>query len=309
VYFKIYCTFKIIFNIFKNIFIYRWKTLSKMVLEPLYQVKPLTRSYYFPLPRGMFGDSLSTYEQRMNAPLLGAQGTVTDLFQVVASMLLEQDLVGKDLEDYNFTYTPLIDGNGDQMYGGITSARNFREAEKEVKRKWGQDTCLLVVNFSSDKTHVTRCGTVVLCPVYATIANFSVDNIRRPSGNDIVGYCPLSPYTQVELDTILRESGNRADFDTQHKMIKLFLEMKFFDKVLEGIKKQEETGPIVLQYGRSPWKHVERRTMIQAGIYSGNVMLISYSLINKYVLYIYINVVYIFIYVVYILKHNSIYIF
>jgi hypothetical protein len=241
-----------------------------MLLEPLFDVKPYTRTVYFPLPRMLFGDGLGDYERRMNAPLLGGEGTISDLFQVIASMLLEQELMGENLENYSFKYTPLIDDRGQQMYSGVTSGRIYREAEKEVKRKWGEETCLMIVNLNSDKTHVTRTGTVVLCPANITIANLKLAIIRSPNGNDIVGYCPLSPYTPIEIETILRESGNRAAFDEQHKMIKRFLEVKFFDLVLKQIREMEVNGPIILQYGRSPWKNVQRKTIIQLGTFNGN---------------------------------------
>ena len=148
----------------------------------------------------------------------------------------------------------------------MTSSEFYRRAEIEVKEKWGTDVHLLLINLSSDKTHVTRTGSIKVWPLYCTIANLSLQKLRSPKGSEILGYCPQCPYSSAEISKIMKECDTTADYASHTKMIKRYLEKSFFDTVEEPIKAMETTGPVVLQYGRGK-ESVKKRTICKIGLY------------------------------------------
>jgi hypothetical protein len=111
---------------------------------------------------------------------------------------------------------------------------------------------LLAFSLSCDKTSVDRVGGISVWPCYLTIMNVDSTVRRREIASDIVGYVPVSPYTDSQLEAILREHcGVRRNLDEVIKIVKYYMEQSFHYNLLVPIKERETLGPIKLQVGKN----------------------------------------------------------
>lgn len=134
------------------------------MIEPLHSLKPEVLKFSFDLPIEMFGPNPPT-------DLKPAAGIVVNVLDVIAAMLIDVDVVGNSLEHISLTYHEFNDAEGNLVYSTCTTSEFYRQAEIEVKRQYGEDVVLLVVNFCSDKTHVDRTGGTKVWPMYCTLGN------------------------------------------------------------------------------------------------------------------------------------------
>lgn len=221
----------------------RYSTLMAVIMEPLQSVRPKVMKTKLPYPVEIFGTNQDS--------LIPIETVVINLLETVASMLLETDVVGKNLENFTHKFTRQYNEDSERVYGDVTGAEWFKKTELSIQQKYGRDCYLLALNISSDKTQVDRKGDKSIWPCYVTIMNLTADIRRSKRGSEIVGYCPLIPYSTEKLVQLLTQ-----DYGVIRKHIELVrlirkqLEQTFLNEVLKQIRNCEITGPVSLLVGR-----------------------------------------------------------
>jgi len=201
-------------TVFKSYF--RYKTLWGIIMKPLDAVRPEIKMNTVRYPVQIFGD-----DQSQLKPIKTA---VVNCVETIAGMLLENDMVGDKLQNFAFTYAKEFNEDRQQIYGNLTSANWFRRTEAAVKAEWGEDVHLLAVNLSTDKTQVDRLRGISIWPCYVTIMNLTGKIRRTHLGSECVGYCPLLPYSQTAMETLLKDLFDvRTDHNNCRKLIERFI--------------------------------------------------------------------------------------
>ena len=211
-------------------------------MQPLDSMRPTVRSLSLPLPKELFG-SCSKPLKRINC-------VIVNLLETMSEMLLNPDVVGGKVQNFKYRYTPEYNDAGEQTFGNVTSGTWFKKTEKAIQLRWGRSVYLLAFAISCDKTHVDRVGGISVWPCYITILNLNSTVRRTARGSDIVGYLPILPYSDTELEQILRKyCGVLRKIDEVVKMTKLYMEQSFYFNLLKPVRDCEENGPISLQVG------------------------------------------------------------
>jgi hypothetical protein len=135
--------------------------------------------------------------------------------ETVSAMLLEENVVGRNGENFIWKYTSEHNADNERTYGNVTSANWFRRTEKEIHNQWGKDVNLLGLSVACDKTHVDRLGGISVHPCYVTILNLDGCIRRTAIGSEIIGSCPILPYSNEEFKPILRDGYGSMDFTEQ----------------------------------------------------------------------------------------------
>ena len=190
------------------------------------------------LPNEMFGP---------NSERKKAKAVVRDPIKTLASMLIRNDVVGENLENFNFEYTK------SKSISTVTSGNFFKMTQKHIRSKWGENVHVLPILVSSDKTELTKLGKRTIWPIYVTCGNFSTKLMTSEKGSKLSGFCPYLPYNDEELKKMLDDYSFKKG---KHKIcltiLKRYFEQKYFVYFLKGIKDCSEKGPIYLQIGTGP---------------------------------------------------------
>ena len=212
-------------------------------MSPLDAIRPRIVNQTIRYPHQLYGHNQSTLKP-LNA-------VVIDIMETVASMIQDPQVVGSNLENYIFEYTPEFNAEGERTFGNVTSAFWFKKTLANIRSKWGNDVNILVLNLSTDKTQVDRLQGQTVWPCYITIMNL-IGKIRRTSkGSELIGYCPIVPYSKRKLKEKLQEQyGVLRDSDNVSRITKIHTEQAFIAAVVEPLKRIEETGPVLLRYGK-----------------------------------------------------------
>lgn len=221
----------------------RYSTLMTIIMEPLQSVRPKVMKTKLTYPVDIFGTNQDS--------LIPIETVVISVLETVASMLLETDVVGKNLDNFKYKYTRQYNEDNERVYGDVTGAEWFKKTEMSIQEIWGYDVFVLALNLSSDKTQVDRKGDKSIWPCYVTIMNLIGDIRRSKKGSEIVGYCPIIPYSTEKLVQLLTEKYGvvRKHIDLV-RLIRKKLEQDFLNEIMKEIKKCEVTGPITLLVGR-----------------------------------------------------------
>ena len=218
-------------------------------MKPLDDLRPLILSQIISYPRKLFGHDQSLFKK--------ANCVVTDIMETVSAMLLEEDVVGRNGENFIWKYTSEYNADNERTYGNVTSANWFRRTEKDIHNQWGKDVNLLGLSIACDKTHVDRLGGISVHPCYVTILNLDGCIRRTAKGSEIIGYCPILPYSNEEFKKVLREQCTvRRDLDDVVKMVKFYFEQSFLNKILAPIIKIRKEDPIALAVGSKIGKFI-----------------------------------------------------
>jgi len=129
--------------------------------------------------------------------------------ETVATMLIDNDVVGENkIEKIRLSYKREYNSNHERIFNNITGTEWFKLTEAEVRKRWGNHVYLLALDISSDKTQVDRLHANSVWPCYVSIANLT-DAVRHTNiGSEIIGYCPLLPYSNEALEKIMIEEYN-----------------------------------------------------------------------------------------------------
>ena len=71
-------------------------------------------------------------------------------------MLMNPEVVGNQLENFSFGYEPRYDEEGERLFGSISECEAMRKLDEACRAEHGDDTCPVIINISSDATHVNR---------------------------------------------------------------------------------------------------------------------------------------------------------
>lgn len=183
-------------------------------------------------------------------------------------MLINNDIVGEELQNFKFTYEAGLDTDrGYRVYGNVNSGDFFRNAQEDIRRRYGENVYALLIFLSSDKTHADRSGNEKFWPVLVTLGNFTTSILSAPICQELVGYCPLLPLNDSRLKKHLE--SNHVTSDTSQKSVcrklRLKSEQAFIHTILEPVRKCEESGPVRYQVGRGPHSREELFFPIIAG--------------------------------------------
>lgn len=211
------------------------------MLEPIKHVKARIVSKEFEFPKELMGVNASS--------LKPAKAIVIDVIETVAAMLISKDVVGTNGEFFNYTYEEERNMNGTRVYSNTTSAEWFRLHEIAIKEEYGEDVVLVALVLSTDKTALTRVGGIKVWPCYLTIGNLTSGQMRSPKGSELVGYCPLMPYTDNQMMQILTDHGVVSYKKEACKMLRHYFEQQFLRALIDPIIKMQESGPVVLDVG------------------------------------------------------------
>ena len=85
-----------------------------------------------------------------------ARGVIMDPIAVLATMLLNKNIVGKKGKQFLIGYE---EGN---KYGNLNTGDAIKKTEKEIHETHGPDVSGLYIIFALDKTHLTSDGNVTL---------------------------------------------------------------------------------------------------------------------------------------------------
>ena len=213
-------------------------------MRPLHDLKPRIRAVRLPYPAEIFGTFGKT--------LKPVPCVIVDIIETMAAMLVNDDVVGRRGEYFHHEFAREYNEAGEQTFGNVTSAGWFKKTEEAIRDQWGHDVYLLAFAIACDKTAVDGVGGISVWPCYLTIMNVDSSVRRREIASDIVGYVPVIPYTDSQLEQILREEcGVKRDHVEVIKVVKYYMEQSFHYNLLVPIKERETLGPIKLQVGKT----------------------------------------------------------
>ena len=178
--------------------LYRYSTLWDIILGPLKTLRPQILATSIPWPTEIFGHDHSR--------LKIVQTVVLNIVETVAALLINNDLVGSELENFTFEYTKEFNSNNERIYSNVTGANWFKKTQRAVRRKWGENVYLLALDINSDKTQADRLHAQNFWPCNVSIANLTSAVRHSDKGSDIVGYCPVLPYSRERMHELLTQT-------------------------------------------------------------------------------------------------------
>jgi hypothetical protein len=181
-----------------------------------------------------------------NSEMKKARAVVRDPLKTIASMLIRNEVVGENLENFNFEYKK------SNSISSVNTGNFFKLAQKNIRLKWGENVNVLPIIVSSDKTDLTKCGKRTIWPIYVTCGNFSTELMTSEIGSQLSGFCPYLPYNDEELKKMLFENfiSAKGKQKTCLTILKRYFEQKYFAYFIQIIKVCDEKGPIYLQIGK-----------------------------------------------------------
>lgn len=173
------------------------------------------------------------------------------VFTYLGAMLIDEKLVGKNLENFAFQSEMLCNSNGDRMFSNVNSGEFFRKAEKQIHEKWGPDVYPLLIHISMDKTHADRTGAQKIFPCYVGIGNLTSKINASIDSLYLVGFCPLLELTDSQINVFLMESGiiTVENLKEANRMLRRYIENEFNKSVIAPVIEVSEKGPILYAVG------------------------------------------------------------
>ena len=188
-------------------------------MDPLSNLRPEVLTTTIPWPPDIFGNV-----QNILKPV---KTVVVNIVETIATLLLDNDVVDAELENFVFEYTREYNSNNERIYNNVTGAGWFRKTEQAVREKWGQNVYLLAVDINSDKTQGDRLHAQSFWPCNASIANLTSAVRHSDKGADIVGYCPVMPYSKEVMHEYLT-----INFGVKRSWEKLYVLLKRLFKLI-----------------------------------------------------------------------------
>ena len=182
-------------------------------MGPLDSLRPQILTSSLPWPKEIFGNDQTILHE--------IRTVVLNIVEVIASLLLDNNIVGNNLEKFVSTYTPQYNSNNERVYSDITGCIWFKKTEAAVRAKWGPHVKLLAVDLNSDKTQADRLHAQNFWPCNVSICNLISAVRHSDKGADIVGYCPSLPYSrEVMLELLTKNFGVRRACDKVYVILK-----------------------------------------------------------------------------------------
>lgn len=162
---------------------------------------------------------LPTYEIIINPPeqMFGMESFVPpvkaiayDIMSVISLMLIDNEIVGERLQYFHDKYEELLDINGNRIISHCSSANFFAKSGAYIKSVYGDQTNLLSILISYDKTTLSRNGIRTATPVYVSIGNLDSVQLQKDISTDIIGFLPDIPLSETELHRALTEAGCKS---------------------------------------------------------------------------------------------------
>jgi len=193
-------------------------------MGPLNTLRPQIIATSIPWPNEIFGNDHSRLKL--------VQTVVLNIVETIAALLLNNDLVGYELENFVFEYTKEFNSNNERIYSNVTGANWFKKTQRAVRAKWGPNVYLLALDINSDKTQADRLHAQNFWPCNVSIANLTSAVRHSDKGADIVGYCPVLPYSSERMHELLTKTyGVRRAWKSLYVALKrLKFEKTVFNK-------------------------------------------------------------------------------
>jgi len=181
-------------------------------MDPLSRLRPQVLSTTLPWPTEIFGGTHA---------LKPIKTVVVNIVETIAALLLDNDVVGKELENFAFEYAQEFNSNNERVYSNVTGANWFKRTERAVREKWGQNVYLLALDINSDKTQGDRLHAESFWPCNASVANLTSEQRHSDKGADIIGYCPVIPYSKEIMQELLtKQFGVKRAWDKMYVLLK-----------------------------------------------------------------------------------------
>jgi hypothetical protein len=174
-----------------------YKQILRRVLHSMDQRKIPVFKYWITPPVKLFGK-----DSKLNK----CPCVFKDPLQCIARHLGDNSVVGDAGQFFKENYTP--NGKGSKrVLGECYEAEYFKKSEKQLREKHGAHMHVLAIFISSDKTVLTRGGTVNATPIYYSIGNLDMKVINSDLGTDLLGYMPSVSDTKAVIKNALRDIG------------------------------------------------------------------------------------------------------
>ena len=166
-------------------------------------------------------------------------------------MLIDEKLVGKNLENFAFQAEIIRNSEGVRMFGNVNSGEFFRKAEIENHKKWGEDVHSLLIRLFMDKSYVDRSGAIKVWPCYMGLGNLSTEINNSIHALHFVGFCPIIDLSDVQIDIYLKRSGITTieNLKEANRMLRKFIENEYVKAVIKPLIETNKTGPILYAVG------------------------------------------------------------
>lgn len=162
---------------------------------------------------------------------------------------MNPEVVGKQLENFSFGYEPRYDEEGERLFGSISECEAMRKLDQACRAEHGDDTCPVIINISSDATHVNRTGTTKAHPVLVTCGNLNRETLMRPLAYELVGYVPVLPisdplvFQHLGKGCVLTKTNQKLAC----RMTKKYFHQDYMTEIIAPVKELKE--PVALCIG------------------------------------------------------------
>jgi len=113
----------------------RFSRLAGILLDPISDLAASVTLRSIPFPEAIFGN--------IAQQLKPAKTIVLNILEVIASMLVNRDIVGDSGENFHFEYRPQFNENGTRVFSDPSSGEWFRRTEIAVKNELGDEVFVL----------------------------------------------------------------------------------------------------------------------------------------------------------------------
>ena len=168
---------------------------------------------------------------------------VTDIMDVIASMLVDEDIYPNLTFEYSEKTITKISYHGkkrhktiDVIYGEFYNSEFFKLCEQEVKQNWGPSVKPLVIFLGIDATNLT--SSLSATPMYLSLGNMNIASLRSHHGSELCGFLPVSLASKARQMQCLLENGIKT-LKAQEECITLhskWLEQECLNDILEPVR-------------------------------------------------------------------------
>jgi len=170
---------------------------------------------------------------------------------IVGSMLIDEKLVGKNLENFAFRSEIIINSEGIRMFGNVSSGEFLRKTEIEIHNKWGDDVHVLLIRIFMDKSYLDRTGSIKIWPCYMGLGNLTTEVNASVNALSFVGFCPILDLTDDQLNIYFKRAGITTieNLKEANRMLRKYIENEYIRAVIKPIIETDNSGPILLAVG------------------------------------------------------------
>ena len=125
----------------------------------------------------------------------------------VGDLLIDDNVVGKDLENIDLDFRLEVTEEGDRIYSDFGTADLFKDISASVKASHGADVVPLCLGLNMDKTHLSRLSDINAWPCNGVIMNLKTSVLSTRKGSRLIGYCPILNLSDRSLAPFLEDAG------------------------------------------------------------------------------------------------------